>query len=149
MKEKEYNPNQGVLVCELKGVPEGVIYRDISILDGIQTFSLKLLARAINALIHADDLTITNENGSFLFRKEDYAYTLSEEEIKSFKVEPFWHQVEAINYGLHPSHKKWLLLDSMGLGKSATIMWLAETLKRRGQLDHCLIVCGVDSLRTN
>lgn len=26
---------------------------------------------------------------------------------------------------------------------------MAETLKRRGEIDHCLIICGVDSLRQN
>jgi len=73
---------------------------------------------------------------------------LTEDEIKSFKYKPFPHQVDAINYGL--CHKdKWLLLDGMGLGKSLEMMYLAETLHNRGKLDHCMIICGVDSLRTN
>jgi SNF2 family DNA or RNA helicase len=37
----------------------------------------------------------------------------------------------------------------MGLGKTNEIIWYAETLKRRGIIDHCLIICGVDSLRQN
>lgn len=37
----------------------------------------------------------------------------------------------------------------MGLGKTNTIIWTAESLKSRGLIDHCLIVCGVDSLRQN
>jgi len=37
----------------------------------------------------------------------------------------------------------------MGLGKTASIIWYAETLKRRGLIDHCLVVCGVDALRQN
>ena len=37
----------------------------------------------------------------------------------------------------------------MGLGKSLEIIGLAETLKRRGEIDHCLVICGVDSLRQN
>lgn len=72
---------------------------------------------------------------------------LSEEEIASFKYRPFTHQIDAINYGL--AHKSWLLLDSMGLGKSLEMMYLAETLYRRGEIEHCMIICGVDSLRTN
>lgn len=76
-------------------------------------------------------------------------FDLDQDEIDSFKLEPFKHQVEAINYGLQPEHRKWLLLDSMGLGKSAEIIWYAETLKNRGLIDHCLIICGVDSLRQN
>lgn len=73
---------------------------------------------------------------------------LTEEEISSFKYRPYQHQVDAINYGL-TKKEKWLLLDSMGLGKSLEMMYLAETLYRRGKIEHCLIICGVDSLRTN
>lgn len=74
---------------------------------------------------------------------------LTPEEIRNFKVKPFEHQVEAINYGLSTETGKWLLLDSMGLGKTNEIIWYAETLKRRGLIDHCLVICGVDSLRQN
>jgi SNF2 family DNA or RNA helicase len=37
----------------------------------------------------------------------------------------------------------------MGLGKTNSIIWLAETLKRRGIIDHCFIICGVNSLKQN
>lgn len=70
---------------------------------------------------------------------------LTKKEISEFKVTPYKHQIEAINYGL--SHSKWLLLDSMGIGKSLESMYLAETLHKRGKIEHCLIICGVDSLR--
>lgn len=76
-------------------------------------------------------------------------FELTETEIGSFRFRPFQHQIEGINFGLNPKHPKWLLLDSMGLGKTNEIIWLAETLKRRGQIDHCLVICGVDSLRQN
>ena len=33
-------------------------------------------------------------------------FDLSQDEIDSFKVKPFKHQVEAINYGLMPEHRK-------------------------------------------
>ena len=62
-------------------------------------------------------------------------------------MKPFEHQLEAINFGL--AKEKWLLLDSMGLGKTNSIIWLAETLKRRGVIDHCFIICGVNSLKQN
>ena len=77
------------------------------------------------------------------------SFNLTEEEIRSFKFKPFAHQIDAINFGLQKKHKKWLLLDSMGLGKTLEIIGLAETLKRRGEIDHCLIIAGVDSLRQN
>lgn len=76
-------------------------------------------------------------------------FDLTQAEIDQLHFKPFPHQVEAINYGLDPRHTKWLLLDSMGLGKTLEIIGYAETLKSRGLIDHCLIICGVDSLRQN
>lgn len=65
----------------------------------------------------------------------------------SFKYELFQHQVDAINYGCN--NDKWLLLDDCGLGKTATSIYLAEELYKQGKIEHCLIICGVDSLRSN
>ena len=76
-------------------------------------------------------------------------FKLTQAEISSFRFTPFPHQIDGINYGLDPKHQKWLLLDSMGLGKTLEIIGLAETLHRRGEIDHCMIICGVDSLRQN
>ena len=72
---------------------------------------------------------------------------LSQEEIRGFKYAPYKHQIEAINFLIN--NKKALLLDSMGVGKSLEIMYTAEVLHKRGLIEHCLIVCGVDSLRSN
>ena len=74
---------------------------------------------------------------------------LTEEEISEFKIRPLRHQIEAINYGLAENHRKWLLCDGMGCGKTCESIYLAETLYRRGKIKHCLIICGVDSLRSN
>ena len=76
-------------------------------------------------------------------------FQLTESEILSFRFKPFEHQVEGVNFGLDPQRPKWLLLDSMGLGKTNEIIMYAEVLKRRGLIDHCMIICGVDSLRQN
>lgn len=77
----------------------------------------------------------------------DSKLLLTEDEISAFKVKPFDHQIEAINYGL--THDKFLLLDGCGVGKTNEIIWIAETLKRRGLIDHCLIICGVNFLKQN
>lgn len=45
--------------------------------------------------------------------------------------------------------KKSLLLDSMGVGKTNEIIWTAESLKRRGLIEHCLIICGVNAVKQN
>ena len=65
----------------------------------------------------------------------------------SFKYKLFDHQVDAINFGCN--HDKWLLLDDMGLGKTLSAIYLAEELHRQGKIEHCMIICGIDSLRSN
>jgi len=101
------------------------------------------LSMALDSLTFLDDIDLT------ILPTENRVFSdgLTEEEKAKFKMSPFKHQLEAINFGIEK--KKWLLLDSMGLGKTNEIIWTAETLKRRGLIDHCLIVCGVDSLRQN
>ena len=108
------------------------------------------LTRLLDALTFIDDISLT-------LLKEDRVQTesmyitpeppLSEEEIGAFRFSPFDHQKEAIDYGL-TVQKKWLLLDGCGVGKTLEVIGLAETLKRRGKIDHCFIICGVNSIKT-
>lgn len=108
------------------------------------------LTRLLDALTFIDDISLT-------LLKEDQVLTesmyitpeppLSEEEVKAFRFSPFEHQKEAIDFGL-TKHKKWLLLDGCGVGKTLEVIGLAETLKRRGKIDHCFIICGVNSIKT-
>ena len=109
------------------------------------------LGRLLDSLTFLDEIQLilldTPENGEITFNKKYNLEPLSEIEKISFKMKPFEHQLEAINFGL--DKEKWLLLDSMGLGKTNSIIWLAETLKRRGIIDHCFIICGVNSLKQN
>ena len=76
-----------------------------------------------------------------------YDEALTQEEYDSFKLKPFRHQIEAINYGLHKH--KFLLLDGCGVGKTNEIIFLAEVLHRRGLINHCLVICAVNSLKQN
>lgn len=64
-----------------------------------------------------------------------------------YKYAPFKYQIEGIEYGL--THKKWLLLFDMGLGKTLCAIYLANELKKKGKINHCLIICGVNSLKNN
>ncbi len=68
-------------------------------------------------------------------------------EIGPFKVQPFKHQEEAVQFGLN--HSKWLLLDSPGCGKTLSVILLAQELKKREKLHHCLVVCGLNTLKGN
>jgi hypothetical protein len=75
---------------------------------------------------------------------------INKEQIKpilEYKTKPFPYQLDGITYGLN--HDKWLLLDSPGLGKSLQTIYLAEELSAQRGLKHCLIVCGVATLRAN
>ena len=72
---------------------------------------------------------------------------LSDQEISEFKMKPYDHQIEAINYGLSTETGKWLLLDAPGVGKSLEMMYYAETLQNRGLIEHCLLITGVAALR--
>lgn len=64
-----------------------------------------------------------------------------------YKIQPFDYQAVGIEYGLNKN--KWMLLDDQGLGKTLQMIYLANELKKRGEIEHCLVVCCVDSLRTN
>jgi len=137
----DYNQN---IVDTLKSLPTYYYHKK----DYTWEIPADCLAMALDALTFFDVITLklADENDPI---PNPGDFELTESEIDQFRSKPFRHQIEGINYGLHPDHTKWLLLDSMGLGKTNEIIWYAETLKRRGQIDHCLIICGVDSLRQN
>jgi SNF2 family DNA or RNA helicase len=64
-----------------------------------------------------------------------------------FKTKPFDHQIEGFNYGL--THNKWLLGDSMGLGKTLQVITIAVAKKQLLGYRHCLIICGINGLKWN
>lgn len=108
------------------------------------------LTRLLDALTFIDDIFLTLLKEDRIKTESMYSQPgqpLTEEEVKAFRFSPFAHQIEAINYGL-TQHKKWLLLDGCGVGKTLEVIGLAETLKRRGLIEHCLIICGVNSIKT-
>ena len=127
------------------------------LLDGltkIDDIKLKLLPETINENEPISNQTVSDNTNdlerpenSQLGLKIDPKSSLTPDEIYNFKEKPFAHQIEAINFGLEK--EKFLLLDGCGLGKTNEIIWLAETLKARGLIDHCLIICGVNSLKQN
>lgn len=68
-------------------------------------------------------------------------------DTSKYQTKPFDYQLEAIRYGL--CHDKWMLLDAPGLGKTLTMILLAQELKQRENIEHVLVICGVNSLKTN
>lgn len=77
-------------------------------------------------------------------RKESVALDLN---LESFKTCPLSYQYEALNYGLKSD--KWLLGDEMGLGKTYVLANLARLRKKYGQIQHCLIICGINAIKYN
>ena len=135
------------IVDSLKTIPTAHFHKK----EKVWELPVCYLGRLLDSLTFLDEIQLklldTPENGEITFNKKYNLAPLSEIEKVSFKMKPFEHQLEAINFGLEK--EKWLLLDSMGLGKTNSIIWLAETLKRRGVIDHCFIICGVNSLKQN
>lgn len=110
-------------------------------------FPVCYLGRLLDSLTFLDDIKLDLLNDLKSANLNNDLLPLTEAEKLSFKVTPFQHQLDAVNFGLE--HKNWLLLDSMGSGKTNSIIWLAETLKSRGLIEHCLVICGVNSLKQN
>ena len=97
------------------------------------------LAEIVDKLSPFDDIEM-----SFMEYKEksDKKYVLD-----SYQTKPFDYQEDGIQYGLN--HNKWLLLDAPGLGKTLQLTYLAKELKQRKNIEHCLIICGINTLKTN
>lgn len=135
------------VVDALKTIPTFYYHKK----DNVWEFPICYLGRLLDSLTFLDEIQLslldTPKSEEFQSSNKFNLTPLSETEKVSFKMKPFEHQLEAINFGL--AHEKWLLLDSMGLGKTNSVIWLAETLKRRGLIDHCFIICGVNSLKQN
>ena len=64
-----------------------------------------------------------------------------------YRTPPFEHQIDGIRYGLN--HDRFLLLDEPGLGKTLQVIYLAEELKKQDNIEHCLIICGINTLKSN
>lgn len=100
----------------------------------------------INLSFLLDNLTFYDDINLELINNNSIDKTFVERKIQ-YKTQPFKHQVEAIEYGL--KNDKWLLLDAAGLGKSLSMILLAEELKEQRNLKHCLIICGINTLKNN
>ena len=101
---------------------------------------LSELAFLLDNLTEFDDIKLE------LLKDEENNYDDVELQV-NYKAKLFDHQLEAVKYGL--KHENFLLLDAPGLGKTLSIICLAEELKKQKGIKHCLVVCGVASLRTN
>lgn len=109
--------------------------------DRFWELPLTSLKRLIENLYPLDDITLD------MLPDKKQAEITNVEFITSFKTTPYPYQLDGIKYGL--THDKWLLLDAPGLGKTIQLIYLAQELKARGKIEHCLIVCGLNTLKAN
>lgn len=100
---------------------------------------LTSLSYLLDNLYYYDDIT-------FFPIDEDNNKEVIKPTLK-YKTTPFDYQLEGIEFGLN--HNKYFLLDDPGLGKTLQTIYIAEELHARGELEHCLIICGIASLRDN
>ena len=100
---------------------------------------VKYLSNILDLLCIYDDIEL---NLCDIQVEDDITYKLSD-----YKTPPFEYQKEGIQFGLN--HDKWMLLDVPGLGKTLQLIYLAQELKQKRGLEHCLVICGLNTLKTN
>ena len=125
------------IVDTIKQVPNAIYHKTKQCWE----IPLTSLSRAIDLLINLDQITLDlleeevpkTENNSF--------------SGNNCKTQLYPYQLDGINYGLN--HDGWLLLDAPGLGKSLQMIYLAQERYKRGDIEHCLVICGVNTLKHN
>ena len=142
-----YNP---AIVDAMKTLPMAIWHKKLLAWE----IPCDCLTQALDTLTFYDEITLQlfqnesiSETGRFQLPKKYNLDPLSEEERKAFKATPYAHQFEAIDFLL--KQEKSLLLDGCGVGKSLEMILFAETLKKRGIIDHCLVITGIAGLRGN
>lgn len=97
------------------------------------------------------DYELTSSNAQLRKRiaqnKPMIRHLISNPVLPKFKLAPHDYQKEALKYALE--HPRFLLGDEMGLGKSGTMIFLAEILKAYYGFKHTLIVCGINGAKFN
>lgn len=101
----------------------------------------------INQLAYLIDLLLAYDDIKLILLDEQQNDIIDIPKNYKFKVQPLKHQLEGIQYGLN--NDNWILGDDMGCGKTKQIIDLACILKSLGILKHCLIICGVNILKSN
>ena len=99
------------------------------------------LAYLLDELTYYDDITL-------ILKKDKPKKLFYPKLTDKYKTKPFKHQLEGIEWGLNLDQGG-LLLDDPGLGKSLQMIYLAEELKEQKGLQHCLIICGINTLKRN
>jgi len=98
------------------------------------------LSKLLDKFCNIDDIDLK-------LLKDKKSKKIDKQITTTFQTKPYKYQKEGIEYGLN--HENFLLLDAPGLGKSLQMIYLAQELKAQEKLEHCLIICGVNTLKNN
>jgi SNF2 family DNA or RNA helicase len=127
----EFNPE---IIRVLKNAGDALWHKTLKVWE----LPINKLSFLIDNLSQIDDIDL-----ELLPDKEKETYNLK----VNYKTKPFSYQLEGIQWMLN--NPNCLLLDPPGLGKTLQVIYLAEELKAAGEAKKCLIICGINSLKTN
>jgi len=98
------------------------------------------------ALFSDEEITLTGKMSQNVSALKKLVISLEVNNF-NFKTKPFDHQIEGLSYAV--DHQSFLLGDEQGLGKTKQAIDIAIARKNQNHFKHCLIVCGVNSLKHN
>lgn len=129
----EYKPE---LVDVMHQVPNAIFHKK----DKVWETPLTELSRVITFLHNYDDIDLIMLKDKP--KQKDKVYSLLD-----YKTTPYDYQLDGIQFGLN--HDKCLILDQPGLGKTIQCIYIAQERYYKGEIEHCLIVCGLNTLKFN
>lgn len=129
----EYNPN----VVEKIKQSGNAIFHKKEVEWEVPVTSLSFLLEELSQI---DDISLRVLKDKE--KEDDKIY-----ELQKYKTKPFQYQIDGIQFGLN--HDKFMLLDVPGLGKTLQTIYIAQELKKKEKLEHCLVICGVNTLKSN
>lgn len=124
------------LVDVMHQVPNAIFHKK----DKVWETPLTELSRVITFLHNYDDIDLIMLKDKP--KQKDKVYSLLD-----YKTTPYDYQLDGIQFGLN--HDKCLILDQPGLGKTIQCIYIAQERYYKGEIEHCLIVCGLNTLKFN
>lgn len=124
------------LVDVMHQIPNAIFHKK----DKMWETPLTELSRLITFLHNYDDIDLVVLKDKP--KQQDKVYSLLD-----YKTTPYDYQLEGIQFGLN--HDKCLILDQPGLGKTAECIYIAQERYHKGEVEHCLVVCGLNTLKFN
>lgn len=129
----EYKPE---LVDVMHQVPNAIFHKK----DKMWEAPLTELSRLLNYLHNYDDIDLIMLEDKP--KHKDRVYSLLD-----YKTTPYDYQLDGIQFGMN--HDKCLILDQPGLGKTMQCIYIAQERYHKGEIEHCLVVCGLNTLKFN